>query len=259
MKMLISILLSAVLFSCAHGNKKEISYNANGVEMKGYYVAPKSQGASRPGVLVVHEWWGHNDYSRKRAEMLADLGYHALAVDMYGDGKTADHPKKAGEFSGMVMKNMPEAKKRFEAALKTLKSMPGVDQNNIAAIGYCFGGGIVLNMARMGVDLKGVVSYHGSLATATPAKKGQVKPEILVFNGEADPMISAKDIKDFEKEMTSAKAKYKFVSYKGALHGFTNPGATEVGKKFSLPVAYDAKADEDSWAQTQVFFNSIFK
>ncbi|GAB4413798.1 MAG: dienelactone hydrolase family protein [Bacteriovoracaceae bacterium] len=259
MKLLVSLLLSSILFSCAHGHKKEISYKANGLEMKGYYVAAKGQGYKRPGVLVVHEWWGHNEYTRQRAEMLADMGYHALAIDMYGDGKTADHPKQAGEFSGMVMKNMPEAKKRFEAALKTLKSMPGVDQDNIAAIGYCFGGGIVLNMARMGVDLKGVASYHGPLATATPAKKGQVKAEIMVFNGESDPMVSSKDVAQFEKEMKSANAKFKVVNYKGAKHGFTNPEATAKGEKFGLPLAYDEKADKDSWAQTQEFFKRIFK
>jgi len=259
MRKLSLLMLALVFVSCAHGNKKEVSYKAGSTEMKGYYVAPKTGSGLRPGVIVVHEWWGHNEYTRKRAEMLADMGYHAFAVDMYGDGKTANHPKQAGEFSGMVMSNMPEAKKRFEAAMKTLKSMPGVDTTKIAAIGYCFGGGIVLNMARMGEDLKAVASFHGSLATQTPAKKGQVKADIMVFTGKEDPMVGAKDVAAFEKEMKKAKVQYDLFSYEGAKHGFTNPDATEVGKKYGLPLAYNEKADTDSWAKLNDFLIKSFK
>lgn len=259
MRKLSLLMLAIVLASCAHGHRKEVSYKADGVEMKGYYVAPKSGNGLRPGVLVVHEWWGHNEYSRKRAEMLADMGYHAFAVDMYGDGKTADHPKQAGEFSGMVMKNMPAAKKRFEAAMKTLKSMPGVDPTKMAAIGYCFGGGIVLNMARMGEDLKAVASFHGMLATQNPAKKGQVKAAMMVFTGAEDPMVGAKDVASFKSEMKKAGAQFEVISYPGAKHGFTNPAATAAGKKFNIPLAYDENADLDSWAKLNTFLSQSFQ
>jgi len=238
---------------------KTIEYTANGVAMKGYLAYEKHSDAKRPGVLVVHEWWGHNDYARRRAEMLAELGFVALAVDMYGDGKNAGHPDDAGKFAGEVSKNMPVMRARFLAALEVLKTDPHVDHANIAAIGYCFGGSVVLNMARAGVDLKGVVSFHGSLGTSTPAEKGKVKAKVLVCNGAEDKFISDEDIKKFKEEMESARVSYKFTSYEGAIHSFTNPAASEIGKKFGLAVAYKAAADKKSWTDMQEFFNEIFK
>ena len=143
---------------------KTVQYTVDGVVMKGYLAYDKNITGRRPGVLVVHEWWGLNDYARMRARMLAEMGYTALAVDMYGDGKQAMHPEDAGKFSSELMKNFDVAKARFMAALDFLKGQPTVDPGRIAAIGYCFGGGIVLNMARQGVDLRGVASFHGSLS-----------------------------------------------------------------------------------------------
>jgi dienelactone hydrolase len=207
---------------------------------------------------VVHEWWGHNDYARKRAKMLAELGYTALAVDMYGDGKTADHPRNAGKFSKAVGSNLPLAKARYDAAVATLKGQPTVQADQIAAVGYCFGGGILLNMARMGTEIDGVVSYHGSVATVNPAKAGDIKTRIRVFNGADDPFIKPEQIKAFKQEMDQAGVDYRFVNYPGAVHSFTNPDADAVGKKFELPLAYNKEADKDSWAQTQAFFKEIF-
>ena len=238
---------------------REISYKQGDTVMKGMIAYDDSIDAKRPGVLVVHEWWGHNAYARKRARMLAELGYTALAVDMYGDGKTADHPEDAGKFSSAVGGNLPLAKARFDAALSTLKNQPTVDADRIAAIGYCFGGGILLGMARMGTDIDGVVSYHGSVATQSPAKKGDIKTRIRVFNGADDPFVKAEQIEAFKKEMEAAGADYKFVNYPGAVHSFTNPDADGYGKKFNLPLAYNKEADEDSWQQTQDFFKEIFK
>jgi dienelactone hydrolase len=137
--------------------------------MKGYLAYDENIQVKRPGVLVVHEWWGLNDYARKRAKMLADLGYAALAIDMYGDGKTAVHPDDAGKFSSELMKNFDVAKARFAAALDFLQQQPFIDPTRIAAIGYCFGGGVVLNMARQGLGLKGVASFHGGLTAIKPA------------------------------------------------------------------------------------------
>ena len=237
---------------------REVSYKQGDTVMNGLIAYDDSIKTKRPGVLVVHEWWGHNAYARKRAHMLAELGYTALAVDMYGDGKTADHPDDAGKFSSAVGGNLPLAKARFDAALDTLKQQATVEEDNIAAIGYCFGGGIVLAMARMGTDIDGVVSYHGSVATPTPANKGDIKTRIRVFNGADDPFVKAEQIEAFKKEMESAGADYKVVNYPGAVHSFTNPDADAVGKKFKLPLAYNEKADKDSWQQTQDFFKEIF-
>ncbi len=238
---------------------EEVAYSADSVNMKGYLAYDASKQGKRPGVLVVHEWWGHNPYARHRADMLAELGYVALAVDMYGDGKTADHPKDAGMFAGEVMKRGPGATARFMKAMEMLKANPNVDVNNIAAIGYCFGGSTVLNMARQGLDLKGVVSFHGGLGTATPAKKGEVKARVLVCNGAADKFIPQSDIDAFKKEMEDAGVTYTFKSYEGALHSFTNPGADSLAKKFEMAIAYNAVADSASWSDMKTFFGEIFK
>lgn len=237
---------------------KEVSYTADGTAMKGYLASPAGDG-KHPGVLVVHEWWGLNSYARKRAEQLAELGYVALAVDMYGDGKTASHPEDAGKFAGEVRAHMDVAEKRFLAALELLRSQPNVKPDEIAAIGYCFGGGIVLEMARRGVDLKGVVSFHGSLGTDAPAQPGQVKAQVLVYNGADDPFVKPEAVEAFKKEMDAAGVKYEFVNLPGAKHSFTNPDADEFGQKFNLPLAYNAQADKTSWAGMQAFFKRIFK
>ena len=238
---------------------REVEYSTDGVTLKGYIAYDDKSIEKRPGVLVVHEWWGHNEYTRKRAGMLAELGYIALAVDMYGDGKTADHPEDAGKFAGEVMKNLPAMKARFMAALDFLKKNDTVDTARIGAIGYCFGGGVVLAMAREGLDLKGVVSFHGSLAAQTPAEKGKVKAKILVCNGADDKFVSAEGIKNFKEEMRAAGADFKFINYPGAIHGFTNPAATAMGKKFEIPIAYNEKADKKSWRDMQGFFRKVFK
>ncbi|MEM1110265.1 MAG: dienelactone hydrolase family protein [Pseudomonadota bacterium] len=237
---------------------QELTYRHGDTEMRGMIAYDSASKEPRPGILVVHEWWGQNEYPRERARQLAAMGYTALAVDMYGDGKTATHPDKAGEFAGAVGGNLPLAKARFEAALAALREQPTVLDDQIAAIGYCFGGGVVINMARLGIDIDGVVSYHGSLATSSPAQPGDVAPRVLVFNGAADPLVTAEQIDAFKTEMDAAGADYEFVNYPGALHGFTNPGADEKGKTFGLPLAYDAAADEDSWTRTQAFFDAIF-
>jgi dienelactone hydrolase len=209
--------------------------------------------------LVVHEWWGHNDYARKRANMLAELGYVALAVDMYGDGKQALHPADAGKFAGEVSKNKPMMKARFEAAMKVLRKNKYVDAHKLAAVGYCFGGSVVLNMAREGEDLKGVASFHGGLGTDAPAEAGKVKAQVRSFTGADDKMIPAAQVEGFKQEMEKAGVNYKAVVYLGVMHSFTNPDADEYAKKFSLPLAYNAEADKDSWTQLQVFLADVLR
>ncbi|MGD1076461.1 MAG: dienelactone hydrolase family protein [Thermodesulfovibrionales bacterium] len=238
---------------------KEVSYSAGGVVMKGYLAYDRNVTGRRPGVLVVHEWWGLNDYARKRARMLAEIGYTALAVDMYGEGRQAMHPDDAGKFSSELMKNFATAKARFMAAKEFLEKQPTVDPERIAAIGYCFGGGIVLNMARLGVDLKGVASFHGSLAAVTPAQPGAVKARILVLHGADDKFVTPEQVEAFKNEMKNAHANFRFITYPGAMHGFTNPDADEYAKKFNLPLGYNAEADKKSWEELKKFLQIVFQ
>ena len=238
---------------------KVIDYSDGETNMKGYLAYDDSVKEKRPGVIVVHEWWGHNDYAKKRARMLAGLGYRALALDMYGNGLNADHPKDAGKFSGAVKANMAVAEKRFMAAYKLLQEQDNVAKDKMAAIGYCFGGGIVLEMARRGVDLDGVVSFHGSLGTQEPASKGKIKAKVLVLNGQADPFVKAESITAFKQEMKAANVDYKFVNYPDAKHAFTNPGADSFGNKFKIPLAYNAEADKKSWIEMEKFLKQTLK
>lgn len=238
---------------------KEVTYTSDSVTLKGFLAFDENQKDVRPGVLVVHEWWGHNQYARKRAVMLAELGYVALAVDMYGDGRQADHPEDAGKFAMAVMQNMQTAKTRFGAGLNFLKEQPQTDKGKLAAIGYCFGGGIVLRIAVGGEDLSGVVSFHGSLPTDSVENPRQVKAKLLVCNGADDGFVPAEQIDAFKKAMIDAGINFKFVNYPGAVHSFTNPDADSLAKKFNMPIAYNKQADEESWKDMKLFLEEIFK
>jgi dienelactone hydrolase len=239
---------------------KEISYTSDdGINMNGFMAMPAAakEGANLPGVLVVHEWWGHNDYARSRAMQLAEMGYAALAVDMYGDGTQAGHPEDAQKFAMSVMGNLESAQARFDEAYETLIETGIVNESKVAAIGYCFGGSVVLTMANLGKPLVGVVAFHGGLQL--PAKpKADVTAEYLVLNGAADPFVKAEDISNFKAMMDEAELNYTFINYKNAVHAYTNPGADSLGKKFNLPLAYQAEADSASWAEMQRFLASIF-
>ncbi|HSD94628.1 MAG TPA: dienelactone hydrolase family protein [Syntrophales bacterium] len=238
---------------------KTVTYRADGVAMKGYLAYDRNIAGSRPGVLVVHEWWGLNDYARKRARMLAEMGYTALAVDMYGEGKQAKHPDEAGKFASELMKNFDTAKARFTAALDFLKKQKTVDPQRIAAIGYCFGGGVVLNMARQGVDLKGVASFHGNLTAVKPARPGEIKAKILVLHGADDKFTTPEQLEAFKQEMKAAGADFRVIVYPGAMHSFTNPDADRYAKKYKMPLGYNADADRESWAELAMFLANLFK
>lgn len=256
-----AVLFLVTMVASAHGEIRgePVEYVAGDTTMKGYLAYDDSFPAKRPGILVVHEWWGHNDYTRKRARMLAGLGYVALAVDMYGEGKQAGHPDDAGKFAGEIRKNMPLGRERFLAARKVLQQYRLTDPGRIGAIGYCFGGGVVLQMARDGMDLDGVASFHGGLTTDSPAKPGSIKAKILVLTGDDDKFAPPDQVEAFRKEMKAAEADFRIVSYPGALHGFTNPEADSYAKKFNMPIGYNADADRKSWAEMQTFFNDIFR
>jgi len=240
---------------------QEVEYNAGAVTAKGFLATPKGEGP-HPGVLVVHEWWGANEYPRARAKKLAELGYVALAIDMYGNGQIARHPKDAGTFSTQVKNNQASMIERFQAGMDFLKAQQATDGNQIAAVGYCFGGNVVLQMAYNGLPgLDGVASFHGSLGLRKPAQPAKKKSEtkVLVCNGAADPFVTAPQIETFKKTMKEADIAFTFENYDGATHGFTNQGADEYGKKFGLPLAYHPEADKASWKELESFLAELFK
>ena len=235
---------------------KDVSYKAGETVMKGFLAFDDAVKGKRAGVLVVPEWWGANDYARKRARILASEGYVALVVDMYGNGQVATNPKDAGALAGNINKNPPLALSRFQAAKKFLDAQPNVKKGEIAALGYCFGGGVVLNMARAGLPLKSVVSFHGVLATDVAVKPGDIKAKIRVFHGEADPVVPPAQVEAFKTEMDNAKADYMFVAYPGVKHTFTNREADSYATQFNLPLKYDNEADTDSWTRTLEFLKA---
>jgi dienelactone hydrolase len=223
---------------------KTIDYDYDGTKLKGYLAYDDSVKEKRPGVLVVHEWWGLNDYAKERCKKLAELGYVAFAVDMYGDGKFVTHPDDAGKMATAVRTNLKTWRGRAEAGLKQLTSQPNVDPTKIAAIGYCFGGSTCLQLAYSGADLKAVATFHASLPTPTPEDAKSIKAKLLICNGADDTFIPEKSITDFKSALDKASAKYTFVNFPGAVHSFTVPGADKENLK---GMKYDKDADEKSW------------
>lgn len=234
-----------------------LSYTNNGKAYKSFLAFDESKKGELPVVFIIPEWWGMNDYVKRRAEQLAGLGYMAVAIDMYGDGKVVDNPDDAGKLAKPFYGNADLAKQSFEAALKQVQNIQKANKTKMAAIGYCFGGAMALNMARINEPLKGVVSFHGNLMSGVKPVANNVS--ILVLNGADDTFVSKDEIASFKKEMDSAKIQYKFVDYPGAVHSFTNPDATETGKKYNMKVAYNEAADKASWEEMKGFLNKIFK
>lgn len=253
--------MSSVLSISAQNNLsikgEEVTYTSGGTTLKGYVAYNANQKGKRPAIIVVPEWWGNNDYVKMRARKLAELGYIAIAADMYGDGKIAANPTDAQAFVTPFYKDPQLGKARIEAAVNKIKEYPQTDGEKIAAIGYCFGGSMVLNAAKLGMDFKGVVSFHGGLATV-PATQGSTTAKILVCHGAADKFISADDIKNFKSNLDSLKVSYTFIVYPGATHAFTNPQATATGKKFNMPIEYNEAADKKSWNDMKDFFKKLF-
>ncbi|MCI0919053.1 dienelactone hydrolase family protein [Pseudomonas stutzeri] len=256
---LLGTLMAMSAVAHAEVQTREIPYTAaDGTEMIGYYAYDDAIEGKRPGVVVVHEWWGLNDYAKSRARDLAELGYSALAIDMYGEGKHTEHPKDAMSFMKAALSDAEAAKGRFNAGLDMLKQQAQTDTDKLAAVGYCFGGKVVLDMARQGAPLDGVVSFHGALATQTRATPGSVKARVLVEHGAADSMVSADDVAALSAEMVKAGADYQLVSLPGAKHGFTNPGADKFQEQ-GVDVAYNQTADERSWQDMQRFLDETFE
>ncbi len=260
-------LLAAVLVSlfaplAAHAAivTMNIDYKDGDVKCKGYLAYDDQVPGPRPGVLVIPEWWGLTDYTRDRAKQLAGLGYVAFVADMYGEGKTTDDPKEAGKLAGELKPDPAKFRARAKAALDTLRAVGpttgGLDPTKVAAIGYCFGGSAVLELARSGENLAGVVSFHGDLSTTAPAKPGEVKAKVLVCTGADDAFVKPQTVEAFDKEMKAAGADYQINSYGGAVHAFTNPDAD----RHKIPnIAYNEKADKRSWEAMKAFFAEVFK
>lgn len=240
----------------------EVEYTADTTTLKGYFAVSPNADGKQPGILVIHEWWGHNEHSRSKADMLADLGYVAFALDMYGDGKNTKHPKDAGEFMTAVVSNMDVAKARFESALEQLKNHPNVDPEKIGVVGYCFGGTMGLSMASAGYDIDAVAAFHAGIRLPImPEGEGTVKAKILVANGADDPWVKEEHISDFKAVMDAAGVDYKYVAYEGAKHAFTNKGADEIASQFEAlqgALAYNAAADSASWEEMKILFSEAF-
>jgi dienelactone hydrolase len=240
---------------------QDVRYSAGGVEMKGYVAWDGELEGPRPGVIVVHEWWGSNEYSRRRANMLAELGYTGMALDLYGGGKQAGNPDEAGQLMNDLVSDPATVRGRFNAALEELKAHPSTDASRTAAIGYCMGGGVVLHMARYGADLDAVASFHGNLpmAIAPEGEGGEVTARIAVYHGEDDKFFTAEQVAEFKEEMRKTKADCLFVALPGCLHGFSNPQASVNGEKYGLPLRYSELADRSSWDHMQLVLQSAFK
>ncbi|MEP6583694.1 MAG: dienelactone hydrolase family protein [Ginsengibacter sp.] len=249
---------SSTASPAAQVNIKEdsVTYSINGKNYIGFIDYDANKEGKRPAILVVHEWWGLTDYPRSRARQLAELGYIAMAVDMYGNGKLGNDPKAAQDLATPFYKDPTLAKTRLDAAIDKLKTYSQVDSSEMAAIGYCYGGFIVLNAAKLGANLKGVVSFHGDLS-GVPVNKDVLKSKILICHGEADQFVNP-EVAAFKKSMDSAGVDYTFKSYANATHAFTNPAATANGKKFKMPIEYNAAADSASWNDMKDFFKKLF-
>lgn len=235
-----------------------ITYDAGGATLSSYLAWDASQPGPRPGIVVFGEWWGLNDYQKRRARQLAELGYVALAADMYGDGRIAADATEAGNRMNGLFADMAGTSGRVRAAVEQLSHQAGVDPARLGAMGYCLGGALALHAARLGLELRGVASFHGSLGKTHPARKGEFKARVLVCHGEDDGFVSAEELAGFRQEMDDLGVDHKIVTYPGARHGFTNPDATGNGRKYNLPLAYNESVDRESWQEMKSFWADVF-
>ncbi len=237
--------------------EEPVTYTASGTILKGYVAFDENIKGKRPAVVIVPEWWGVNDYVRMRARKLAELGYIAITADIFGDGRIASNPTEAQNLTSPFYSNAYLAKSRLDAAINKVKEYSQTDPSKVAAIGYCFGGYVVINSAIMGSDLLGAVSFHGGL-TGVKVNKGQLKAKLLICHGLADQFVPGPAVKSFTHKLDSIGAVYTLKMYPGAGHSFSNPEATKIGRQFNLPLEYNAAADAESWNEMKAFFGKIF-
>ena len=234
---------------------QEVEYEHGGTKLLGFLAYDDAAQGKRPGVMVVHEWWGHNDYARRRAEQLARLGYVGFAIDMYGKGVQAKTIEEAGKMAGQFKNDRRLMRERAAAGLEALKKQQQVDASKVAAIGYCFGGTVALELARSGADVVAVATFHAALDTPNAADAKKIKGKVIVFHGADDPFVPTEQVHAFVKEMQDAKTDWQFVAYGGAVHSFTNPDVDRIGLQGA---AYNRNADRRSWKAMQTFFEDVF-
>ncbi|MEP7145931.1 MAG: dienelactone hydrolase family protein [bacterium] len=257
MKFISTFFLFFILIMTANSEiiTSDVDYKIGDLTLQGYIAYDNNNSGKRPGILIVHQWKGLTDYEKMRARQLAELGYFAFAVDIYGKGVRPESTQEAGELSGKFSKDRQLFRERLTAGFDAMKMQSLVDINNIAAIGYCFGGGGVLELARTGADMKGTVSFHGSLKNPNPLDAQNIKGRVMVLHGAIDPFVPEEDVVAFKKEMDDAKKDYVLTEYSGAVHSFTIPTA---GSDISTGSAYNEKADKRSWDAMKNFFEEIF-
>ncbi|HMM12619.1 MAG TPA: dienelactone hydrolase family protein [Bacteroidales bacterium] len=262
--LLLAMIFSTTLVSAQSSDKangkiksEEITYKDGEVTLNGVVYYPAKQKGKQPAILVVPEWWGLNDYVKSRARMLAELGYVAMAVDMYGNGLVVDNPADAQANAGRFYGDPNLIKSRMQAAYNTVTKLPNVDDTKVSSIGYCFGGTVSLFAASLGIPLQTVVSFHGGL-TGFQASPAMQNTKVLVCHGASDLFVPQADIDNFHEQMKNNNITYQFKSYENATHAFTNKEATEVGKKFNMPIAYNEAADKASWNDMKAFFKTYF-
>jgi dienelactone hydrolase len=232
-----------------------VEYRQGETVLEGWLANDPASSTKRPGILVVHQWKGLGAYEKKRAEMLAQLGYNVLCVDIYGKGVRADNPTDAASLAGKYKADRALLRARVNAGLEVLKKHPLTDPDRMAAIGYCFGGTTVLELARSGAQLSGVVSFHGALDTPNAGDARQIRCKVLALHGADDPFVPVKDVTAFEAEMRASGSDWQLVSYGGAVHSFTDWNA---GSDNSKGAAYNEKADRRSWQAMRQFFDELF-
>lgn len=257
-KLLVLLVAAAVAAPAVADAKivsKKVAYKHGKVALEGYLAYDDAAEGKRPAVLVVHDWMGISDETRRRVDLLAGLGYVAFAVDVYGKGVRPKSGEEAGKQAKKYKGDRKLYRARLRAGLDTLLAHKAADATRVAAIGYCFGGTGALELARSGAPLAGVISFHGGLATPTPEDMKAFQGKVLVLHGAADPHVPADEVAAFEKEVSDAGLDWQLVAYGGAVHAFTNPGA---GSDPSKGAAYDEKADRRSWHDMQQFFAEIF-
>lgn len=235
---------------------ESVTYSQGDTKLKGYLAYNKNVKAKQPCVLIVHEWWGINEHAKRKAEALAMQGYVPFVLDMYGEGKNTEHPEQASKWYEMIIKNVPLAKKRFLAAYELLQSHTRVDSEKMAAIGYCFGGWTVLSMAQSDIDLKGVISFHGSFPIIKEARPENIKAKILICHGANDTFATTEQIHSFQHHMNTLEADWQMIIYGKTEHSFTNPEADKKGIK---GLRYNPSADRRSWAAALYFLKEIFE